>query len=476
MILRLAPAAKNRDDLETLRHDMTPESSATAGDFTATRTSSGLEVFVLPTRKFKTKLVRLHLRSKLSERNAARALVPNLLRRGTRRLPSMLAVSRALEGLYGTSWSSSVYKLGDEQVLSVRLDTVEERFLPGRPKVFEPALDVTHDLLFDPFFEGGRFPSSVFEQERRNHRREIEALYNDKLSWAFQRLLDTMFPGEPYGRPVLGTVAETDALTGDDVVAAWRDHLKTTPARVFAVGDFDPAAVVRFVEAKLPLVATPPDRARNGAATSREGRRPRLAGDAAPPRVVVEKDPVSQSKLVSGRLVDLANLGEREFDALRVFAGVLGGGFHSRLFQTVREKHSLAYFASASLDRIRGVLFTSCGIDAADRLKVTELVEQEIASLRSAPPRSDELEQTKRLIVSSSRGLFDSAGGMVDTLVSGLAAGRVRSLDQVCASIEAVTAQDVLAAAQRVQPLDVVYCLEGAAHHDEAGPAKATPS
>ena len=43
----------------------------------------------------------------------------------------MLAVSRALEGLYGTSWSSSVYKLGDEQVLSIRLDTVEERFLPS---------------------------------------------------------------------------------------------------------------------------------------------------------------------------------------------------------------------------------------------------------------------------------------------------------------------------------------------------------
>lgn len=439
-------------------HVSSEQAGRRSGDFVAASTRGGVELFVLPTRKFKTKLLRVHVRARSSEKNAARALVPNLLRRGTRRHPSMALVSRAFESLYGSSWSSSVYKLGHEQITSLRLETVEERFLPGRPALFQPALELTRELLFEPNLQDGRFPSDVFEQERLNHRRDIEAQYNEKMSWAFQRLLDEMFGREPYGRPVLGSVEETDALTGEATIAAWNELRAGLPARVFAVGDFEPAElaaqldeVVPRPSAAPPLVAAPPARPAPAA-----------------PRVVVERDKVSQSKLVSGRQVDLTNLSEREFDALRIYAGVLGGGFHSRLFQTVREKHSLAYFASASLDRLRGVLYTSCGIDAADREKVSELVEAEIASLRSAPPRDDELEQTRRLMVSSARGMFDSAGGMVETLEAGLAAGRVRTLASICTAVAAVTARDVMEAARRVGPIEVTYCLEGESQHDEA--------
>jgi predicted Zn-dependent peptidase len=440
-----------------------PRNADKAGDFLSLRAANGLEVYVLPTRKFKTKLVRVHLRAELSGRNASRALALSLLRRGTRKLPTMVDVSRALEGLFGTLWSSSTYKLGDEQILSLRLETVEERFLPGNPKVFAPALDVAHDLLFDPYLVQGRFPADVFEQEKLNHRREIEAQYNEKLTWAFQRLLDVMFADEPYGRPVLGTRQEADALKPEDPVAAWREMTATLPARVFAVGDFTPDDVLRFVEQKLALKPPAQGAARDAARTR--------ALPAEAPRVVVEKESISQSKLVSGRFVDLANLAEREFDALRVFAGVLGGGFHSRLFQTVREKHSLAYFASSSLDRLRGVLYTSCGIDAADREKVCDLVEKEIASLQQAPPRDEELEQTKKLIVASTRGTVDSPGGMIETFESGLAAGRVRSIDAIGRSVAAVTAADVQAAAKRLRGAPIVYCLEGEARHEAPAPA-----
>ncbi len=438
---------------------MTSGNTEKAGDFEHRRTRSGLDVFVLPTRKWKTKLLRLHVRAPQSERNAARALVPNLLRRGTRRLPNMVAVSRALEGLYGTTWSSSAYKLGDEQILTFRLETVEERFLPGKPPIFGPALKLARELLFEPFLVDGGFPAAIFEQERLNHRRDIEAQFNDKLSYSFQRLLDEMFRDDPYGRPVLGTVAQTDALTAATALDAHREITTRLPMRAFAVGDFEPAEVVRILEELVPTAAS--------SAPFPSGARPHRAPAA--PRVLVESESVSQSKLVTGRRVDLANLTEREFDALRVYAGILGGGFHSRLFQTIREKHSLAYFASASLDRLRGVLYTSCGIDAAAREKVTALVEAEIESLRQAPVRADELDQTRNLIVSGSRSMLDSPGGMVETLEANLATGRLRTLEQVCEAVAAVTAADVQAVAQRVLPPDLIFCLEGEAHAEGAG-------
>jgi hypothetical protein len=57
---------------------------------------------------------------------------------------------------------------------------------------------------------------------------------------------------------------------------------------------------------------------------------------------------------------------------------------------------------------------------------------------------------------------------MIETLEAGLAAGRVRTLDGICNAVSAVTAQDVMAAARRVGPPEVVYCLEGESQHDDA--------
>lgn len=429
-----------------------------AGDFEHRRTRSGLDVFVLPTRKWKTKLLRLHAHMPLSAKNAARALVPNLLRRGTRRLPSMAAVSRALEALYGASWSSSAYKLGDEQIISFRLETVEERFLPAKPVLLQPALDLVRELLLEPHLPGGDFPADVFAQERQNHQREIEALFNDKLSFAYQRLLDTMFGDEPYGRPVLGTAEEAAALTSADALAAWRELTGAVPLRAFAVGDFTPEQVVAICEQLVPTA---------GSAAPAPPPAQRVRPPAAP-RIVVEPDSVSQSKLVSARMIDLTGLTERDFDALRVHAGILGGGFHSRLFQTVREKHSLAYSASSSVDRLRGVLYTSCGIDAAAREQVTALVEQELASLRAAPPAAEELDQTKQLIISGTRSMLDSPGGMVESLEASLSTGRMRSLEQIGKAVAQVSAADVHAAAQRIGPAEVIYCLEGEARREGA--------
>jgi hypothetical protein len=67
------------------------------------RLHNGINVFVFPTAKFKTTTVRLYLHHPLAAETVTRtALYPNVLRRGTRRLPSTRELARELESLYGT--------------------------------------------------------------------------------------------------------------------------------------------------------------------------------------------------------------------------------------------------------------------------------------------------------------------------------------------------------------------------------------
>lgn len=431
---------------------MIPSGSAEkVGDFQLLRTDRGLEVLVHGTRKFKTVVVRVHFRGPLGPGSCVRGLLPSLLRRGSRQYPSMVDVARILESLYGASWSASTYRLGDEQVLSFRMEVVHPRHLPGHPDLLEPAFRLIHEFLTRPVQDpAGFFPREVFEQERLNLRREIEAQYNDKHSYAMHRMLRLMFPTDPYGSPPLGTVEEVDALTQQTATEAWQEMLHRLPCRVYAVGDVDPEDIRSRTQQSCPFQPSP---------EAPPGRLVPQWGTA--PRRVVEEQPVSQSKLVIGYPVDLSALSERQFDALRVYASLLGGGFHSRLFQVVRERHSLAYHVSCAMDRLKGVLSVHCGIDAADQDRVLELIGAELASLQEQPPDLEEHRQSVRLSVTSARTVADSPGGMVDVVEGGLACGRVRALQEIARSLESVTPEDLCAAAARIGPPQVIYCLHG---------------
>ena len=427
---------------------------ARVGDFQLVRGSGDLELYLLPTTRFKTRLLRIHFRAPMDQRCCVRSLLPNLLRRGTTRHPSMRDISRALEEQYGSVWASSTYKLGQEQVLCFRLEVAEERFLPGQPPVFSAARELAREFLREPRLEEGLFPEEEFEQERRNLRHEIEAQFNDKMTFAFHRLLEEMFPGDPYGLPVLGTLEDCEGITREQATEAWRE-LEGLPARVFLVGDCDVEEIRRWVEEALPF--------RSGPSNSS----PRPWPEPAAPREITETQSVSQSKLLIGYPLDHSGLERREYDALRMYTSILGGGYHSRLFQSVREEHSLAYHASSSMDRIKGVMYLSFGIDSAHRSQVLEIVGEQLESLRRAPPDAEEFEQSRRLLVSGSRSLADSPGGMVDVLEGSLASGFVRSLEQSCQDMEQLNPEDVHQAAQRIGPPRIIYTLAGEARHDE---------
>jgi len=46
-----------------------------------------------------------------------------------------------------------------------------------------------------------------------------------------------------------------------------------------------------------------------------------------------------------------------------VYNSILGGGLHSKLFQNVREKAGLAYYAFSRLEKFKGLMVVSCGIE-----------------------------------------------------------------------------------------------------------------
>ncbi len=418
------------------------------GDFTRYDLAPGLALHARRDDRFATTTAVLYLHRPLDDTAAEGAIVPLLLKRGCRSAPGVSALHRVLEELYGADLDADVGKVGDRQLLYVRLEVPTAPALPGAGELLPRGLRLLSELVTEPVLEGDRFPAPVVERERERLRHRIAGRMDDKEAFAVERCLQETFRGEAYGRHEWGRLEDLPRLTPERVTAAWRDIVERAPADLYLVGPLDPSAARDLAAAHLRLPRAP---------------RPALAAPVPPgprsdpPREVLERQPIEQGKLALGLR---SGVGIRDPDHVGLVAWTvaLGGSSVSRLFRSVREREGLAYDASAGLDRTTGGILVTSGIEARNFRKVVDLVRREVDGLAATGPTDEELAQTRKWLLSALRASEDTPGALVAGHLERLVAGQVLPIEERRRLYEVFTAEDVRRAGSRVR-LDTIYLL-----------------
>src|SRR5690606_14907915 len=110
-------------------------------EFQSIAIDRGFTLHVAPTDKFKTTSIRLVLRRSLrADTYTKNAVIPFVLRRGTRKLPTARDIARHLENLYGAEFAVDINKIGETQNSELFLDVANARLLPEQLGMTEAAL------------------------------------------------------------------------------------------------------------------------------------------------------------------------------------------------------------------------------------------------------------------------------------------------------------------------------------------------
>jgi predicted Zn-dependent peptidase len=174
-------------------------------------------------------------------------------------------------------------------------------------------------------------------------------------------------------------------------------------------------------------------------------------------RRVEEKMNVSQGKLNIG-LNAPSTFGDDSYPAALVYNGVLGAFPHSKLFQNVREKASLAYYASSRYDGHKGMIMIQTGIEPEKYEQSLGIILDQLEQIRAGQISGEEMEQTKTMIASQLREFQDSSFDMIAFDFNSVLSGRPRSLAGLIADISRVDHGAVQRFAQTVNP-DTIYFL-----------------
>ncbi len=291
------------------------------------------------------------------------------------------------------------------------------------------ALDMISDILTEPAFD----PEEL-KREKGVILQEIGAFEDTPDDLVFDMVLETAFENDPLGRRILGTPKSVKAQNEASMRGFLARRYRAPEMVVAASGAIDHDAIVAEVERRF--APFPSGEAEAAAAAQWTG------GEA---RSVKKLEQAHLALAFQG----LSFRDPRHY-ALHVFSSLLGGGMSSRLFQELREERGLCYSVFSSMVPFSdtGALIVyggTSGTDANEFMRVTADI------IRAAADKPDEAEVARaraQLKMSLMMALESPARRAEQMAQHVLAFDRVLSRQEMADAIDAITVDDVRAAAQ----------------------------
>jgi zinc protease len=265
-------------------------------------------------------------------------------------------------------------------------------------------LEIFADVLMHPAFRQDKIDFT------KQQIRSGIARRNDDASGIASREFGNLIYGKntPYGWEI--EYEDVDNIDRADLEAFYKRYFFPANITLAVYGDFSPDEIKTAVEkafadwtAKQPAPPTfPPVEAKD------EGK-----------VYFVNKTDVNQSNIRMGHLGGV--LKDKDYPALEVMNSILGGGFHSRLFQKVRSDLGLAYNASSSWGAgysQPGVFQIAIGTKSESTVAAIEAAIKEVDRIRAEPVGADELKTAIDGVLNSFVFNFDTRSKTLRRLVN----------------------------------------------------------
>ena len=259
----------------------------------------------------------------------------------------------------------------------------------------------SHQLELALWLEADRMGTltEALSQENLDNQREV--VKNEKR-WSYdnrpygtwnEKLQAHLYPPEhPYHHPTIGSMADLDAASVDDVKAFFRTYYAPNNAVISIVGDVDPADARRWIERYFGSIPANPSI-------------PRLGDLGLPPILGEERRETVEDRVPLPRLYfgfRAPPFGDPRLDALEVAAQILAGGkgsrLHRRLVRDERLAQDIAFFSLGFVGGASVAAGWATVRPATDIGRVEAAFLEELDRIATEPVSDDEMVRARALV------------------------------------------------------------------------------
>ena len=408
---------------------------------------NGIYLNLIKTDKFKSNLLSYYFIRPLEREEVTKnALLPLVLRRGTKNLPTSLQLEKKMEELYGSNLSVAINKRGEKQVIRFTMEWANGDYLGDKGYDYK-VIDILREIVFSPTLEKGVFNSKYVSQEKEILKRRIESKINDKRSYAINRCIEEMCKNERYSLYQLGYVEDLEKIDESNLYRHYSKVLETSPIEIFYVGNYD-ENLVKYLEDSNKM-----DRKEIIEILEEDNIKSPMTKS-----IVKEELDVNQGKLVLGYRTGI-NYKDKLYNASVVASDILGGGPNSKLFRYVREEESLAYYITSSTYKYKCILLIDAGINFDDFDKAVDIIRKQVEDLKNGIFTQEDIDISIKSLQSSTEAIRDSIFLISEFFFSKVLSQDNRSLEEILKGFQEVTKDEIIKVANKIE-IDTIYFMK----------------
>ncbi len=399
--------------------------------------------------KFKTDQVSISFIMPLDARTATYAtLLSMVLKTGCAAYPDVISLARALDELYGAQLNVMLRKKGDNHLMTFQIEFLDPAFVTEKD-IAKRALELLRKIVFEPLIEEGAFAQAAVMREKKNLCDLIDARINDKRLYALQRCGELTAQGQPFEVYECGEKNMAQEIDAASLYEFYCQYMRRAVVEIYGFGRMQAQQVS---EVFAPMFGQDRQPASLLTAWISTGA----------VRDYEENYPVEQAKLSMG----FCFADEVDEVAQRLFVILYGASPSSLLFANVREKLSLCYYCSATLDKHKNMMIVYSGVMPQKIEAAKSEILAQLEAVQQGRFTQDEFAAAKKAYINNLRSMADSMEQTENYAISQTLLGAPIDVEATLANIDRLEPADIQAVAALVQPV-TTYVLKGGEDDDQ---------
>ena len=403
---------------------------------------------IINTNKFKTIKVTVNFRTKSLENEITiRNILKMILLNSCKDYPKEKDLIIESENLYDLKVSSLSSRVGNYSILSFNLEFLNEKYTEKNMNQY--SLDFFMNLLFKPNVQDNKFDQTSFNVVTNVLRKSINSIKDNKTKYSIIKVLEVMNHNMPYSFNPFGKIEELDSITPESLYEYYKKVLTNDLVDILVVGEVDSERIREYFTNNFKVN------------TYKKVKNDILLPNILPGKKVkkiIEKDNVNQSKLAIGLRISNMTDYERKY-VLRVYNEILGGGGNSMLFNTIREKHSLAYYINSFSQFYDNIAIIYAGVNSSKINMAIKLIKDTLNKMGKGIFSDEDLNNAIQTIISAIEVSEDSNTGIINNYYA-QSLVNADNLDIKIKKYSNITKEDVVNIAKKIK-MDTIYILEG---------------
>lgn len=357
--------------------------------------------------------------------------------------------NRYLNSLYGASFFVNTQRFGDLYNIEFSIEYINKEFLPDKEELLYKVLYFLKEMIYNP----ADWSKKEIQREKAVLANRINKQKDDKFNYAIKRVEELLCKDEPFGTALYGGIENVERVDKSSLIKAYNKLLDSCVTIIVSGNLCGYDDIDKKINEVFKNCNNSTKKINDLVFNTKKESLSNI-------EIVNENIDATQSILTVGMKIN--NCNADDFYALNLYNLILGGAPSSKLFQTVREKESLAYDISSIYNCFKDIIIIYAGINKDNYNKALRIIEDQITHIKQGKITDIEFNSAKDMLIESLIECNDSKISLLDNKLMNIIRYKTDSIsiDDVIEQVKKITIDDIVRVANLIS-IKKIFFLGG---------------